>query len=59
MNDRTGGQILGRLFVSELVGPMAGMLFAVLACSFLARRIEVAKLYHFDSDRDRVFRRRP
>ena len=39
------------------VGPLAGMLLAVLACSFLAKRIEVAKLYHFDSDRDRLFRR--
>jgi aquaporin Z len=39
------------------VGPMAGMLLAVLACSFLAKRIEVAKLYHFDSDHDRLFRR--
>jgi hypothetical protein len=39
------------------VGPIAGMLLAVLACSFLAKRIEVAKLYHFDSDRDRLFRR--
>ena len=39
------------------VGPMVGMLLAVLACSFLARRIEVAKLYYFDSDRDRLFRR--
>jgi hypothetical protein len=39
------------------IGPMAGMLLAVLACSFLAKRIEVAKLYHFDSDRDRLFRR--
>jgi aquaporin Z len=38
-------------------GPMAGMLVAILACSFLAKRIEVAKLYHFDSDRDRLFRR--
>jgi aquaporin Z len=38
-------------------GPILGMLFAVLACSFLAKRIEVAKLYHFDSDRDRLFRR--
>jgi len=33
------------------------MLLAILACSFLAKRIEVAKLYHFDSDRDRLFRR--
>jgi len=39
------------------IGPLAGMLLAVLACSFLAKRIEVAKLYHFDSDRDRLFRR--
>jgi aquaporin Z len=38
-------------------GPLVGMLLAVLACSFLAKRIEVAKLYHFDSDRDRLFRR--
>jgi aquaporin Z len=39
------------------IGPMAGMLLAVLACSFLAKRIEVAKLYHFESDHDRLFRR--
>jgi len=39
------------------IGPMAGMLVAVLACSFLAKRIEVAKLYYFDRDRDRLFRR--
>jgi aquaporin Z len=39
------------------IGPVAGMLLAVLACSFLAKRIEVAKLYYFDSDRDRLFRR--
>jgi aquaporin Z len=39
------------------IGPIAGMLVAVLACSFLAKRIEVAKLYYFDSDRDRLFRR--
>ena len=39
------------------IGPMAGMLLAVLACSFLAKRIEVAKLYYFDSDHDRLFRR--
>ena len=40
-----------------LTGPLAGMLLAVLACSFLAKRIEVAKLYHFDIDHDRLFRR--
>jgi len=39
------------------IGPMAGMLLAVLACSLLASRIEVAKLYYFDSDHDRLFRR--
>ena len=39
------------------IGPMAGMLLAVIACSFLAKRIEVAKLYYFDSDHDRLFRR--
>jgi len=33
------------------------MLLAVLACSALAKRIEGARLYHFDSDRDRLFRR--
>ncbi len=39
------------------LGPLAGMLLAILACSALAKRIEVAKLYYFDSDRDRLFRR--
>jgi aquaporin Z len=38
-------------------GPLAGMLLALLACNTLAQRIEVAKLYHFDSDRDGVFHR--
>jgi aquaporin Z len=38
-------------------GPLAGMLLAVLACSALAKKIEVAKLYYFDTDRDRLFRR--
>jgi aquaporin Z len=39
------------------IGPIVGMLLAVLACSFLAKEIEVAKLYHFDSGHDRLFRR--
>jgi len=39
------------------VGPIAGALVAMLVMSFLVRRIEVAKIYHFDSDRDRIFRR--
>jgi hypothetical protein len=38
------------------VGPLIGTLAATLACSFLAKRIEVAKLYHFESDRRRMFR---
>jgi aquaporin Z len=39
------------------VGPMIGTLAAILVCSSLARRIEVAKLYHFESDRRRLFHR--
>jgi aquaporin Z len=39
------------------VGPLLGALLAALAGSFLAKRITVAKLYHFDSDRDGLFRR--
>jgi aquaporin Z len=38
------------------MGPMAGMFLAVLACSALAKRIETARLYHFDSKHDRLFR---
>jgi aquaporin Z len=39
------------------VGPMAGMLIAIAVCGSLARRIEVAKLYHFENDRRRLFHR--
>jgi aquaporin Z len=39
------------------IGPIAGMLLAVLGCSYFGKRIEVAKLYYFDTDRDRLFRR--
>jgi aquaporin Z len=39
------------------LGPMLGMLLAILVCHSLARRIEVAKLYHFESDRRRLFHR--
>ena len=38
-------------------GPMLGMAAAIIACSALAKRIEVAKLYHFESDRRRLFHR--
>jgi aquaporin Z len=39
------------------IGPLLGALLAALACSLLAKRITVAKLYYFDSDRDGLFRR--
>jgi aquaporin Z len=39
------------------VGPLIGTLAAALAGNVLAKRIEVAKLYHFDSDRRGLFRR--
>ena len=38
------------------IGPVIGSVAACVACSALAKRISVAKLYHFDSDRDRLFR---
>jgi aquaporin Z len=38
-------------------GPLLGTLAAALACSLFANRIEVAKLYHFDSNRDLLFRK--
>jgi len=38
-------------------GPLIGAFLASLACSLLAKRITVAKLYYFDSDRDGLFRR--
>ena len=37
-------------------GPLVGTFLAILVFSFLAKRIEVAKLYHFESDRRRLFR---
>jgi aquaporin Z len=38
------------------VGPLLGTVAAVLVCSFLASRIEVAKIYYFDVDRGGVFK---
>lgn len=40
------------------LGPLLGMLAAIAACTALADRIEVAKLYHFDSDRGGLLRGR-
>jgi aquaporin Z len=34
------------------IGPIAGAFLASLACSLLAKRITIAKLYHFDSERE-------
>jgi aquaporin Z len=39
------------------VGPVIGSVAACLACSALAKRITVAKVYHFDSDRDLLLRK--
>jgi aquaporin Z len=39
------------------IGLIAGTVVAVVVCSSLAKRIEVAKLYHFESDRRRIFHR--
>jgi aquaporin Z len=36
-------------------GPLIGTFLAILVFSFLAKEIEVAKLYHFESDRRRMF----
>lgn len=38
-------------------GPFLGTLAALVVFSFLAARIEVAKLYHFSDDRGGIFRR--
>ena len=38
------------------IGPLIGVLVGVAVFSFLAKRIEVAKVYHFESDRRRLFR---
>jgi aquaporin Z len=39
------------------VGPALGTLVSIVIFSFLARRIEVAKVYHFASDRTGIFHR--
>jgi aquaporin Z len=39
------------------LGPLLGTFLALMAFSYFAKRIEVAKLYHFDSNRDRLFRK--
>jgi hypothetical protein len=39
------------------IGPIVAMLQAILACSFPAKRVEVATLDYLESDHDRLFRR--
>jgi aquaporin Z len=39
------------------LGPLIGTVIAIVVCSSLTKRIKVAKLYHFDVDRRRIFRR--
>jgi len=39
------------------IGPLIGGLLALLVCNTLAKRIEVAKLYYFDSDPEGIVRR--
>ena len=38
------------------IGPLLGVFVGVAVFSFLAKRIEVAKVYHFESDRRLLFR---
>ena len=40
------------------VGPVIGTLLAILLCNALALKLEVAKLYHFDTDRSGLLRRK-
>jgi aquaporin Z len=39
------------------IGPLIGGLLPILVCNTFAKRIEVAKLYYFDSDPQEIFRR--
>jgi aquaporin Z len=40
------------------VGPVMGTLIASIALSAVAKRITEAKLYHFDSEQDRLLRKK-
>jgi aquaporin Z len=39
------------------IGPITGALLATIVCNMLAKRITVAKLYHFDQDPTKLFHR--
>jgi len=40
------------------IGPLVGAYLSTLVMSFFAKRITEAKLYHFDSDEDKLFRKK-
>ena len=44
-------------FLHSLMLSIGSVLIAIAVCSSFAQRIEVAKLYHFDTDRRRLFHR--
>jgi aquaporin Z len=39
------------------LGPILGTVLALIVFSYFTKRIQEAKLYHFDNDKDRLFRR--
>jgi aquaporin Z len=39
------------------LGPIIGTVIALVVFSYFTKRIQEAKLYHFDNDKDRLFRR--
>lgn len=54
-----GPSVISGLWTSGWIywaGPFAGAFLASIACSFLAKRITQARLYHFDSQQDRLLR---
>jgi aquaporin Z len=56
-----GPAVVSGLWHSEWiywVGPFLGALLACRVCSRLAKGITTAKLYHFDSDSDKIFRKK-
>jgi glycerol uptake facilitator-like aquaporin len=54
-------RLMGKLDLPATIGYIAsqliGSIAACVVCSLLAKRIKVAKLYYFDTDQDRIFRR--
>ena len=44
-------------FVENAIGPIIGTILALVVFSYFTKRIQEAKLYYFDNDKDRLFRR--